>query len=165
MAHEAPGKHFRQGMSLIEAMKMFPNDDAAESWFAKVRWPNGPACPACGSVNVQTGASHATMPYRCRERQCRKRFSARYGTFMERSKLGYQVWAMGIYLFIKSLKSISSIKLNRDLDITQKSVRHLAHRLRKAFEGGGSIFIGPVEGMRPTWAASAPTCRRRSASN
>ena len=37
------------------------------------------------------------------------------------------------------------MKLHRDLDITQKSAWHLAHRLRKAFEGGGSIFAGPVE--------------------
>ena len=145
MAKKAPGKHYREGMSLIEAMKMFPDDAAAEAWFARVRWPNGPACPECGSVNVQSGASHPTMPYRCRERQCRKRLSARYGTVMQSSKLGYQVWAMAIYLSLTSLKSVSSMKLHRDLDITQKSAWHLAHRLRKAFEGGGSIFAGPVE--------------------
>ena len=143
--HKAPGKAHREGMSLVQAMKMFPNDEAAEAWFGKVRWPHGPACPECGSVNVQTGASHPTMPYRCRERQCRKRFSVRFGTVMEGSKLGYQVWAMAIYLMLTSLKSVSSMKLHRDLDITQKSAWHLAHRLRQAFESGGSMFAGPVE--------------------
>lgn len=145
MTRKAPGKAFRQGMSLIEAMKMFPDDDAAEAWFVRVRWPHGPACPVCGSMNIQTGASHTTMPLRCRERQCRKRFSVRYGTVMQSSKLGYQIWAMAIYLSLTSLKSVSSMKLHRDLDITQKSAWHLAHRLRKAFEGGGGIFAGPVE--------------------
>ncbi len=144
MTHKAPGKSFRQGMSLIEAMKMFPHDDAAEAWFMRVRWPHGPACPECGSLNVQTGASHK-MPLRCRERQCRKRFSVRYGTVMQSSKLGYQVWAMAIYLSLTSLKSVSSMKLHRDLNITQKSSWHLAHRLRKAFEGGDGTFVGPVE--------------------
>ena len=143
--HKAPGKSDLEGMSLVQAMKMFPNDEAAEAWFAKVRWPHGPACPECGSVNVQTEASHPTMPYRCRERQCRKRFSVRFGTVMEGSKLGYQVWAMAIYLMLTNLKSVSSMKLHRDLDITQKSAWHLAHRLRQAFESGGSIFAGPVE--------------------
>lgn len=76
MAQEAFGKHDRQRMSLIEAMKMFPDDDAAETWFMRVRWPNGPACPECGSINVQAGAAHK-MPLRCRERQCRKRFSSK----------------------------------------------------------------------------------------
>ena len=52
---------------------------------------------------------------------------------------------MAIYLSLTNLKSVSSMKLHRDLDLTQKSAWHLAHRLRKAFEGGGSIFVGPVE--------------------
>ena len=26
------------------------------------RWPTGIACPHCGSMNVQTGAAHKTMP-------------------------------------------------------------------------------------------------------
>ena len=36
------------------------------------------------------------------------------------------------------------MKLHRDLEVTQKSAWHLAHRLRKAFEGGESQFSGPV---------------------
>ena len=90
MAHKAPGKHFRQGMTLIEAMRMFPDDAAAQTWFVKVRWPTGPACPYCGSVNVLSGAKHKTMPYRCREKECRKRFSVRTGTVMEASNIPYQ---------------------------------------------------------------------------
>ena len=90
MAHKAPGKHFRQGMTLIEAMRMFADNAAAEAWFVKVRWPTGPACPYCGSVNVLSGAKHKTMPYRCREKECRKRFSVRTGTVMEASNIPYQ---------------------------------------------------------------------------
>ena len=145
MAHKAPGKHFRQGMTLIEAMRMFPDDAAAEAWFVKVRWPTGPACPYCGSVNVLGGAKHKTMPYRCRERECRKRFSVRTGTVMEASNIAYQKWALAVYLFMTSLKSVSSMKLHRDLGVTQKTAWHLAHRLRKAFESESGLFAGPVE--------------------
>ena len=145
MAHKAPGKHFRQGMTLIEAMGMFPDDAAAEAWFVKVRWPTGPACPYCGSVNVLSGAKHKTMPYRCREKECRKRFSVRTGTVMQASNIAYQKWALAVYLFMTSLKSVSSMKLHRDLGVTQKSAWHLAHRLRKAFESESGLFAGPVE--------------------
>ena len=145
MAHEAPGKHFRKGMSLIEVMRMFPDDGTAEAWFVKVRWSHGPACPYCGSTNVLSGAKHKTMPYRCREKECRKRFSVRTGTVMQASNLGYQVWAMAIYLCLTSLKGVSSMKLHRDLNITQKSAWHLAHRIRKALESSGGMFSGPVE--------------------
>ena len=33
MAHKAPGKHFRTGLSLVEVMRMFPDDATAEQWF------------------------------------------------------------------------------------------------------------------------------------
>ena len=145
MAHKAPGKHFRQGMTLIEAMRMFADNAAAEAWFVKVRWPTGPACPYCGSVNVLSGAKHKTMPYRCREKECRKRFSVRTGTVMEASNIPYQKWALAVYLFMTSLKSVSSMKLHRDFGVTQKTAWHLAHRLRKAFESESGLFAGPVE--------------------
>ena len=64
---------------------------------------------------------------------------------MEGSKLGYRVWAIAIYLLTTNLKGVSSMKLHRDLDITQKSAWHLAHRLRKSFEADGELMAGPVE--------------------
>ena len=145
MAQKAPGKAFRKGISLIELMRRFPDDATAEAWFAETRWPNGPACPHCGSVHVLSGAKHATMPYRCREKGCRKRFSVKTGTVMEASNIGYQKWAIAIYLALTSLKSISSMKMHRDLETSQKSAWHMAHRLRRAFAEGGGVFSGPVE--------------------
>ena len=112
MAHEALRKHFRQGMSLIKAMRMSPNDAAAEACFARVCWTHGPACPHCGCVRAPSGATHKTMPYRYREKECRNRFSVRTGTAMLASNLGYQVWAMAIYLFVTSLKSKELIDPN-----------------------------------------------------
>lgn len=145
MAHEAPGKHYREGISLVELFRMFPNDATAEAWFEKMRWPHGPACPHCGSIRVLSGAKHATMPYRCRERGCRKRFSLKTGTVMEASNIGYQKWAIAIYLALTSLKSVSSMKLHRDLGITQKSAWFLTHRLRTALSQEIDLFNGPVE--------------------
>ena len=140
----APGKSNRNGISLSELFGMFPDDATVESWFAESRWPNGAACPYCGSVNVQAGAAHKTMPYRCRD--CRKRFSVRTGTAMADSKLGYRTWAVAIYLVTTSLKGVSSMKLHRDLGITQKSAWHLAHRIRQAWgENGDAPLGGPVE--------------------
>jgi len=145
MARNAPGKHFRKGLSLIAIMNRFPDDATAEAWFVANRWPDGIHCPHCGSVRVQTGAAHKTMPYRCRERECRKRFSTRTGTAMEASNLSYRVWAIAIYLSLTSLKSVSSMKLHRDLDITQKSAWFLAHRIRESFAIRNAPLAGPVE--------------------
>ena len=145
MAKKAPGKAHREGISLVKLMRMFPNDAAAETWFIEQRWPDGVYCPICGSDNVQVGCAHKTMPFRCREKECGKRFSPKTRTVMEASNLGYQTWAIAIYLSMTSLKSVSSMKLHRDLEITQKSAWHLMHRLRTAYGGKNPLFSGPVE--------------------
>ena len=145
MTHKAPGKFHRKGLTLAELFRMFPDDATAERWFADQRWPEGPHCPYCGSVNVQSGAKHKTMPYRCREKECAKRFSVRTKTPMESSKLGFHVWAVALYQVTTNLKGVSSMKLHRDLGITQRSAWFLAHRLREAWKDQGSQFVGPVE--------------------
>ena len=144
MSQKAPGKAFRKGISLIEITRMFPDDKTAEQWFAETRWPDGPRCPYCESDHIQTGAAHKTMTYRCRK--CRKRFSVKTGTVMQASNLGYQTWAIAIYLLMTNLKGVSSMKLHRDLGISQKSAWHLAHRLREAWrQYEAAEYKGPVE--------------------
>ena len=144
MAHKAPGKAFRKGISLIEIMDMFPDDDTARKWFEECRWPGGLVyCHDCGSTNVQLGAKHPRMTHRCRD--CKKFFSVKCGTAMHGSKLGFRIWAIAIYLITTNLKGVSSMKLHRDLKITQKSAWHLAHRLRKGWQSQKSLFHGPVE--------------------
>ncbi len=43
---------------------------------------------------------------------------------MEGSKLNYQTWAIAMYLFLTNLKSVSSMKFHRDLEVTQKVAYH-----------------------------------------
>ena len=66
MAQKAPDKSGRKGISLVQITNMFPNDEAAEKWITEQRWPDGPYCPHCGSLNVQSGIKHSSMTHRCR---------------------------------------------------------------------------------------------------
>ena len=141
----APGKSHCKGLTLAELFRMFPDDATSERWFAEQRLPEGPHCAYCGSTNVQSGAKHKTMPYRCREKECAKRFSVRTKMPMESSKLGFQVWAIALYQVTTILKGVSSMKLHRDLGITQRSAWFLAHRLREAWKDHGARFAGPIE--------------------
>lgn len=144
MEFKAPSKAFRRGLSLIEVMRIFPDNETAEKWFIDVRLGNGMTCPRCGPDNIQVKAKHKTMPHRCRK--CRKFFSVRTGTVMQGSNLDYQTWAMAIYLMTTNLKSLSSMKMHRDLNITQKSAWHLAHRIRETYsDTNPGLFNGPVE--------------------
>ena len=143
MAKNAPGKHYRKGISVPQLMKMFPDDETAETWFVEQRWPDGIQCVYCESENVQTGTTHPSMPYRCRS--CRKFFSVKTGTVMQSSKLGYQAWALAFYFVTTGLKGVSSMKLHRDLDVTQKTAWFLAHRTRDTYQDDSVNFFGPVE--------------------
>ena len=145
MTQKAPGKGDREGIGLVRLLRMFPDDEVARAWFETQIWPDGPHCPHCGSLNVQARIKHRTMTHRCRDCPNRPMFSLRTGTVMQGSNLGYQTWAIAIYLVTTGIKGISSMKLHRDLEITQKTAWFLAHRLRKTFEEDGGTFAGPVE--------------------
>ena len=70
------------------------------------------------------------------------------GTVMAESNLGCQVWAIATYLLATGLKGPSSMKLHRDLGITQKAAWFLAHRIRESWEERHPDplpFAGPVE--------------------
>ena len=139
----APGKHYREGLSLVDVMRMFPDNETAEQWFIKQRWPDGISCPHCHSDNVQEKGKHPTMSSRCRS--CRRFFSVRTGTLMESSRLSYQKWALASYLMTTNIKGTSSMKLHRDLGVTQKTAWYLAHRIRDSWEKSDGKFEGPIE--------------------
>ena len=138
-----PGRSYREGISLIELTHLFPNEKAAEKWFVKNRWPDGVYCPECGSLNIADRKKCKPQPFRCRD--CRKDFSAKTGTLMQGSNLGYLTWVFAIYILTVGIKGTSSMKLRRDLGVTQKTAWHLAHKIREVWGDEFHLFDGPVE--------------------
>ena len=138
-----PGKSYRKGITLLEITERFNSEEKAEAWFIDQRWPNGIACPHCGSVNVANVASRKPQPFRCRD--CRKHFSIKTGTVLQSSNIPLRKWAIAFYLYMTNLKGVSSMKLHRDLGITQKAAWHMAHRIRETLAVAGNRFSGPVE--------------------
>ena len=148
MARKAPGKSHRKGLTFMEVADMFRDEETAREWIEKERWPDGPYCPKCGSFNVQSKIKHKTMTHRCRECMSGKSktmFTVRIGTVMESTKMPYRAWAVGIYLFTTNIKGVSSMKLHRELGISQKAAWFMLHRLRLAFDAETGPFTGPVE--------------------
>lgn len=141
---KAPGRYERKGLTLADLFDLFPSDQAAEEWFIAQRWPDGARCPRCDLDDVLDGTSHRTMRFRCRP--CNRFFSTKSGSLMEGSKVGYRNWALAIYLVTTSLKGVSSMKLHRDLGVTQRTAWFMLHRIREAWtQDSGELFDGPVE--------------------
>ena len=140
---KAPGKNFRKGISLIELAEMFPTEESAVKWMETAAWGDERCCGHCGSVNTYETKNRKPQPYRCRD--CKRYFSVRTGTPMECSPLPIKKWVYAIYLDVTSLKGVSSMKLHRDLGVTQKTAWFMQQRIREAFSAEGSMFPGPVE--------------------
>ena len=142
--HKAPGKSHRKGVTLLELGQMFPDEQAACAWFERHVWADGRCCGHCGSIETSAVPNAKPMPYWCTD--CRSYFSVRTGTALERSKVPLRKWAFALYLELTSLKSISSMKLHRDLGVTQSTAWFMLHRIREAWRSAdGHRFSGPVE--------------------
>ena len=84
-----------------------------------------------------------TSLYHCND--CKRDFTVKTDTILHDSKLPLSKWALAFYLFATNLKGVSSMKLHRDLGITQKTAWHVAHRIRETWDDQGALFAGPVE--------------------
>ena len=132
-SHKSPGKAHRKGLTLFDAMEMFPTEQAATEWFESVIWPNGRCCSKCGSKATKETPNRKPMPYWCTD--CRSYFSVRTGTPIAHSKIPLRKWAIAVYLCLTSLKSVSSMKLHRDLGVSQPAAWFMLHRIREAWAG------------------------------
>ena len=143
-SQNAPGKAYRKGISLVEAVHRFGDDTEAEKWFVSRRWPDGIRCPYCDSDAITDRKSRRKTPqYHCNG--CQANFTVKTGTVMHDSRLPLGKWALAFYLFSTNLKGVSSMKLHRDLNITQKSAWYMAHRIRETWDDETERFAGPVE--------------------
>jgi transposase-like protein len=114
----------------------FTNEDAAREALEAVRWPYGPVCPHCGSVDEQVtkmeGDAHRKGLYNCKG--CRKQFSVTVGTVYERSHIPLHKWLLATHLMAAGKKGTSAHQLHRMLGITYKSAWFMAHRIREAMK-------------------------------
>lgn len=134
-------------LNLYEFFQRFPSEEAARKFFEGRRWPNGIACPHCGSVSISECKDHRPMAYRCRD--CRQHFSVRTGTVLGESRLPLHKWLMAIYIMTTARKAIPSTQVSRELGITQKSAWFLCQRIRETWlakTSDGSTNNGPLSG-------------------
>lgn len=120
----------------------FRNDDAARALIEGIRWPDGPVCSHCGSINHAYPVTGRAGLYRCAEPECRKDFTVTTGTVMERSKVPLHKWLIAFYLMNASKKGMSAHQLHRTLGVTYQTAWFMCHRIREAMRDGGLTPLG-----------------------
>ncbi len=123
----------------------FQSHELAREWLEGQRWPDGPICSHCGTVNRAYKTKKLGW-YRCAEKECRKDFTVTTGTVMERSHIALNKWLMAFYLMSSSKKGVSAHQLHRSLKLDYKSAWFMAHRIREAMRADGMEPMGGPDG-------------------
>ena len=143
-AANSPGRSYRNGLDLFQLLAMFPDEGSAERWFEATLWQGTRCCGHCGSTRTRNVPNAKPMPYWCSD--CRHYFSVRTGTSIARSNVALRKWAIAVYLCLTSLKSVSSMKLHRDIGVSQKTAWFMLMRIREAWAvETDAPYSGPVE--------------------
>lgn len=144
----SPGLSFRKTITPMELFELIPDEATAEQMFEQVLWgPTGRVCGHCDSVDTIRAKSNVpAKKYFCRA--CKKYFTVKTGTFLQGTRLPLKKWIFAIYLMLTHLRGIPSMKVHRELGITQKSAWYAMHRIRNAMDiipKEKMMFSGEVE--------------------
>lgn len=127
--------------TLIEAIEYFSNPDVCLDFMVKLRWPNGVACPTCGSEDVRFLATRSV--WECKSKHTKRQFSVKVGTIFEDSPIALKKWLATIWMIANAKNGVSSYEVARSIGVTQKSAWFMLHRIRLAMQ---SEPFGPMSG-------------------
>lgn len=146
----------------------FTDETKAREFLEAIRWPDGPFCPHCGSVNAKRlppvarkagnkhNASVRNGVVQCRD--CDEQYTVTVATVFERSKVPLHKWLLCNHLLVSSKKGISAHQIHRMLGVTYKTAWFMCHRLREAMistdetpfgNEGGVVEVDETFGVYP----------------
>ena len=116
------------GASLAMVREYVSDPDACVNIVAGTRWPHGVRCVRCHSKQVSFISTRST--WNCLK--CRKQFSVRVGTALEKSQVPISKWLTAIWIMANSRERVTSYNLSRTLEINQRSAWRLKTRIGNA---------------------------------
>lgn len=139
--------------NLPQLIVHFSTEKICVEYLEQQRWNGEITCPHCLTGNPYKTVTRSTKPemegtfdYRCRNKECFKKFTAISGTIFENTKISLKTWFAAIYLATSHRKGISSLQLSRDLSVTQRSAWFLLHRIREMVKDNlPELLEGTVE--------------------
>lgn len=123
-----------QPKTLMEAIRYFADLDVATEYVARLRWPDGPVCPKCGTLDKKHYYLKSRRVWKCRA--CKKQFSVKVGTIFEDSPIGLDKWLAAVWMIANCKNGVSSYEIHRSIGVTQKTAWFMMHRIRLAMQTG-----------------------------
>ena len=135
----------KQIKTLQQAIQHFSDEQTCIDTVARLRWPDGPVCPACG--HKEHYYLKTQKRWKCKD--CGKQFSVKLGTIFEDSPIGLDKWLLAMWMIANCKNGVSSYEIARAIGVTQKSAWFMLQRIRLAMQSGSLMKLGgsgnPVE--------------------
>jgi transposase-like protein len=128
-------------LTLIQLFDRFGTDEKARHHLEKVLWKDGIVCPHCKCKDQKMFSDIAANP-EAKTRpglrwcsNCKSKFTVTIGTIFEDSHIPLRKWLIAWYLLCSSKKGISSLQLQRLLELgSYRTALFMAHRIRYALK-------------------------------
>jgi transposase-like protein len=140
-----------QFKSLLQVLDFFKEESTCVSYLANSRWGDTPTCPHCGNI----GAYITNRGYKCKAKECAKKFTVITGTIFENSKISLRTWYAAMYLCTAHKKGISSLQLSRDLNLTQKTAWFVLHRIREMLNSNQNEHLDGIIEVDETYVGGS----------
>jgi transposase-like protein len=134
-------------MNLVKLIEHFSDEDSCREYLEGLRWPNGIACPRCGSTSISRLDRRDQLD--CNS--CRYRFSVTSGTIFHDSHLHLSKWFLATYIMCESKKGISANQLKRCLGVAYRTAWYLSHRIRTAMAQAIETPLTGIVEVDETW--------------
>ena len=133
--------------TLPEFQRVFPDPEACATYLERLRWPDGFACPKCGTIAEPY--RFAARPHVVRCRSCRADVSLTASTVMDHTHTPLSVWFWAAYLVTTQTPGQSAVQFQRQLGLTRyETAYQILHKLRSGMVRPDRDTIGaehPVE--------------------
>ena len=121
-----------------QLLAFFSTEKECVNYLIEQQWEDEITCPHCGASNPYITATRSkkeelqgTFDYKCRSKECHKKFTAITGTIFENTKIELKLWFEAIYVITNYKKGVSSHQVARDLGCTQKTAWFTLRRIRE----------------------------------
>lgn len=133
-------------ISILDLVERIPDEKAAYAYMERLRWPDKPVCPHCGSINdhrfltpengtsrrTRTGSYSQRRVWKCRD--CKRQFSVITNTPFHGSKVPLRIWIFILFEMCANKNGIAAREIARKYKLTNKTAWYVTHRVRVAMD-------------------------------
>ena len=112
---------------MAEFLERYGSQDKSEAALIASRWPEGFACPACGSQASSSFRREGRLYWQCSV--CRHQCGVISDTIFEATKLPLTRRFLAMHLLMQSKNNVAALELMRHLGVCYKTAWFSKHKL------------------------------------